>query len=109
MVAQQTAGGGWREIAGRFTLEFRAFAARPHTKIKREFTVPVDSPDRKLRIAVRGVGQVAISHVALTDGVETRRAGGFRHKRILGRRAPKQCLPNLNEQPGSEMAMLSFG
>jgi hypothetical protein len=71
VVAQQTADGLWQKLASQFTIEFRAFAARPHTKIKREFTVPVDSPTSRLRIAVRGVGQVAISHIALANGVES--------------------------------------
>jgi hypothetical protein len=93
VVEQQAADGMWRELASRFTIEFRAFAARPRTKIKREFTVPVDSPGAKLRIAVRGVGQVAISHVVPTNGVENRRSRDFRLKKTLGRRAPAQGFP----------------
>ena len=101
VVEQQQADGAWRELVSRFTIEFRAFAARPATKIKREFTVPVVSPDDKLRIAVHGVGQVAISHVLLTNGVENRRVAHFRNQKIFGRRAPNQGLPNLIEKPAS--------
>lgn len=93
VVEQQPAPGAWRELADRFTIEFRAGAARPRSRIKREFTVPVDSPDAKLRIALRGVGQVAISHLSLTNGVETRRRRAFSLKQTLGRPAPKHGFP----------------
>jgi hypothetical protein len=93
IVEQQEPDGTWRELAARFTMEFRAQAARPRSRLKREFTVPVDSLDARLRIAVRGVGQVAVSHVALTDGVEFRRSQDYHVRRILGRRAPPQGLP----------------
>lgn len=93
IVEQQEPAGTWRELAGRFTIEFRAQASRPKSRLKREFTVPVDSPDVRLRIAVRGVGQVAVSHVALTDGVEVRRSRTYSLRKILGRRAPGRGLP----------------
>jgi hypothetical protein len=107
-VEQQDDAGTWHELASRFTIEFRAYAARPLTRIKREFTVPVDSPAASLRIAVRGVGQVALSQVGLTNGVETRRAAGFRQKKILGRRAPVRGLPSFNEQPKVSTVLLHF-
>ncbi len=106
VVEQMSAGGFWRELASRFTIEFRAYAARSRTKIKREFTVPVASPDDPLRITVHGVGQVVISHVRLTNGVEIRRAAGFRQKRILGRRALKSGFPCLELPP--ETRAISF-
>jgi hypothetical protein len=93
VVEQQSADGTWQELAGRFTIEFRAQAARPRTKLKREFTVPVDAPDANLRIAVRGIGQVGISHVALINGVESRQFTGGRRKKILGRRPPSRGWP----------------
>jgi hypothetical protein len=99
VVEIQSDDGSWPELASRFTIEFRAYAARPHTQIKREFTVPVESFASTLRIAVRGVGQVGISHVALTNGVEIHQMAGFREKKILGRRAPKRGLPCLEREP----------
>ena len=109
IVEQEDASGAWRELAGRFTIEFRAFAARPYTKIKREFTVPVDSPDRKLRIAVRGVGQVAISHVALTNGVETRRSVAFRRQKIIGHCTPQRGFPNFTAKLDANIAVACLG
>ncbi|HTL68452.1 MAG TPA: family 20 glycosylhydrolase [Lacunisphaera sp.] len=93
VVEQMTGDGSWREIAGRFTIEFRAHAARPRTRIRREFIAPLDSPDHPLRIAVRGIGQVAISQVILTNGVESRPIRGSRGPKILGRRAPERGWP----------------
>jgi Glycosyl hydrolase family 20, catalytic domain len=93
-VEQQGADGTWRILAGRHTIEFRAQAARPVSKLKREFTVPVDSASAKLRIVVGGVGQVAISHVTMTDGVKILRHPNFRQPRKLGRRAPVRSLPD---------------
>lgn len=93
IVEQQEPDGTWRELAGRFTIEFRAQTARPRNKLKREFTVPVDLPDARLRIAVRGVGQVAVSHVSLTDGVEARRSQDYHVRSILGRRTSPQSFP----------------
>ena len=93
---QQADDGAWRELASRYTIEFRAQAARPASKAKREFTVPVDSPNAQLRIAVRGVGQVAISHATLTDGVTVRQTRDYRRKKILGRRASRGGFPAID-------------
>jgi len=83
----------WRELASRYTIEFRAKAARPAANIRREFTVPMDSPEIPLRIAVHGLGQVAISHLALTNGVITRRAFDWSQKKIVGRQTVSRGLP----------------
>ena len=94
IVEQQSADGHWRELASRYTIEFRAQAARPKSKIKREFTAPINSPEVNLRIAVRGVGQVAVSHISRTNGAEIHRENNYRQKKILGHVAPKHGLPN---------------
>lgn len=96
VVEERQADGSWRELAGRHTIEFRAFAARPDANIRREFTVPVTSPESPLRLGVRGVGRVGLSHAALTNGVVVRRDAKFRTVRVLGRAAPKSGLPALN-------------
>ena len=96
VVEQQPADSSWRELAARFTIEFRAAAARPQSKLKREFTVPVDTRNARLRLAVRGIGRVAVSHVQLTSGVETLREENFHQKKTLGRRAPTRGLPQID-------------
>ena len=95
VVEQQTPDGSWHELASRYTIEFRAQAARPASKIKREFNVPVVGPALKLRIALEGVGQLAISHAKLTDGVEVYRDHEFRSLKTMGKKAPRQGLPDI--------------
>jgi hypothetical protein len=101
VVEQQDANGQWKELASRFTIEFRNQAARPRAKIKREFTTPVASSESKLRIVARGVGQVAISHITLTSGVEVFRTNRFREKRIIGHKVSKHGFPEMNTKPES--------
>jgi hypothetical protein len=184
VVEQQRADGVWEELYGRYTIEFRAFAARPRTRIKREFSVPVGpdlvsgpaavvhdrriaEEDRRLqtaapepaaagrarsasrtplarstssgprvprqardlelvetacrgahargygpslRLAVRGLGQVAISHVELTNGVRTLRPAGWRltQKKILGRPAPRQGFPEFDLERNQGEVTLRF-
>lgn len=72
VVQQQAADGIWHDLARRYTLEFRTTAARPRARIAREWSVPIEDPDRPLRLTLRGVGQVGISHVQLTSGRTTR-------------------------------------
>jgi hypothetical protein len=97
-VEQQDGVGHWHELAGRHTIEFRAAAARPSSKIKREFTVPIDDPGLPLRLVAQGVGQVQVSHLALTNGVTTRRADDFRTKKTLGRPAPHRGFPDITKR-----------
>ncbi len=96
VVEQLDTDGQWRELASRFTIEFRAHAARRRTKLKREFTAPVAAPDTPLRIAIRGVGRVSVSHVSLTDGIIIRRAINYTQKKSLGVNAPNRGFPELN-------------
>ena len=102
VVEQRQADGSWRTLHGLPMIEFRAFAARPRASIRREISVPVTvaglaeagpgsatPATRPLRLAVRGVGQVAVSHVELTNGVIRLHPPGWlsSHKKILGRPA----------------------
>lgn len=110
VVEQQQADGTWHELGARFTIEFRATAARPRSRIKRGFTVPVDGPAKPVRIAVRGLGRVAISHVALTNGLDSLRPIGrpLSHKSILGKAAPKSGLPVLDWTHNTGEQVLRF-
>jgi len=108
IVEQRASDGSWQELASRFTIEFRAQAARPNARIKREFIVPLNSPAQSLRIALRGVGQVSISHVTLTDGVASHRAASYAFKHTLGRRAPKKGFPSINWLQNRADMILAF-
>src|SRR5690606_12976714 len=97
-VEQQAADGSWVSLAERFTIEFRAKAARPRANIRRELSVSVESAERPLRIALRGVGEVAVSQVTLSDGVITLHPSGWpvRERRVLGTPAPTSGFPDLH-------------
>jgi hypothetical protein len=122
VVEQQQSDGTWTTLHGLPLIEFRAFAAHRRAKIQREFSVPMSLPDNmvgrvipdaprrvadnppylpaegRLRIAVRGVGQVAISNVDLTNGVRHLRPRGWPRttKRILGQPAPQRGFPHFD-------------
>ena len=93
VVEQRQPDGVWRELAGRYTLEFRAAAARPDSRMKREFTVPLEGRDARLRVSVHGIGQVAISHAALTNGVARLPLQPTGSKLVVGRKALRQGVP----------------
>jgi hypothetical protein len=107
VVEQQQPGGEWRELGGRFAIEFRAAAARPRASIRREFSVPVDDPTAPLRVAVRGLGRIGIENISLTDGVTTLRPHGPR-RFILGRPAPRSGWPELLLEKNAVERPLNF-
>ncbi|MFA5264330.1 MAG: family 20 glycosylhydrolase [Opitutaceae bacterium] len=107
--------GAWRELHGRYTIEFRSSAARPHSPAKKEFSVPISakaatSGKTLVRIAVRGLGQVAISHVEASNGVRHLRSAGWhaRDKRLLGEPAPKEGFPEIDMGRNRGEAPLAF-
>jgi hypothetical protein len=99
VVEQQQRDGTWRELHARYTIEFRNEAAQPRTNIARPFSTPVDDPAAPLRLAIRGLGQVAIRDLTLTDGVTIRRPARWlkTSKKILGRRAPQRGFPDITQ------------
>ncbi|MFA6961306.1 MAG: family 20 glycosylhydrolase [Opitutaceae bacterium] len=110
LVEQQSADGSWTTLAERFTIEFCTQAARPRSPLRREFSVAVESPAHPLRIALRGVGEVAISHVRLTDGVITLLPTNWpiRARRNLGSPAPTSGLPDLHLTKNRDAVALKF-
>lgn len=96
-VEEQQVDGSWRELHGRYTIEFQAAAARPRTRIRRLFSTPVASPDQPLRIVLRGLGQVIIEAISVSDGVETRPATGRRRIQI-GNTAPSRGFPDITQR-----------
>ena len=100
----------WTTLAERFTIEFRAQAARPRAHIRREFSVAIDAPSRPLRIALRGVGATAVSQVTLTDGVTSLRPQDWpvRERRPLGTPAPHAGLPDLQLDRNRDEIPLRF-
>lgn len=96
VVEQQETDGRWTEVLDRYTIEFRAYAARPCARIVRELSAPVTSPSAHLRLRLAGVGQVRVSHVTLTDGVSKLTALPPRKSKLLGRKPAMAGMPNLS-------------
>ncbi len=88
----------WIDLRGRTTVEFRADAARPRARVRRELRVPVGGPGQALRIAVRGLGSVTLTHLELTDGVRRLRPRGWTAaaRRVVGKAAPASGFPELD-------------
>lgn len=87
----------WRELHARVLIEFRAATARPRTPhLRFEFAVPIDTPDAPLRIAARCLGEFAVSHIELTDGVTTRTHRPLRTRHTLGTPAPAVGWPKID-------------
>jgi len=110
VVEERGPGGSWNLVGERTTIEFRAAAARPRTSIRREFSVPVDGPRAALRIAVRGLGQVAIARVELSDGVTALAPRGWRasSRRTVGKPAPRRGFPDLDWARNAGAVELDF-
>jgi hypothetical protein len=110
IIEQRATDGSWQEIASRYAIEFRAQAARPVTKLRREFTVPVISPETKLRIRISGAGQLALSPPILTNGVESLVSSFPRKekKMVLGSAPPKKGLPDLGTPAKDGILLLNF-
>jgi Glycosyl hydrolase family 20, catalytic domain len=106
VVEQQSPNGAWKELHSVFTIEFKAAAAQPRARIVREISVPVDAADARLRIAVRGLGQVAVNDIMLTNGGVARYPAGSRKKITLGQPAPRSGFPSINwEHNGGEVEL----
>ena len=110
LVEQQSPDGAWTTLAAHFMIEFRAPAARPRARMHREFSVAIEDVSRPLRIALRGVGEVAASNVMLTDGVTVRHPAHWpaRERRTLGSPAPKSGFPDLHLDQNREAVTLQW-
>jgi hypothetical protein len=110
VVECREADGSWRLLYGRMMLEFRAEAARPVTRLRREFSVPVPGPASALRIGVRGVGRVGIANLDLTDGVSVLRPTRWTaaSRRTIGRPALAGGFPALDWERNADAAALDF-
>lgn len=105
IVEQQQSDGAWVELHSRFTIEFRAMAARPRTQLAREFSTPVSDPARPLRIALRGLGQVRLGNIVLTDGINVRRilsSDTSQSRPLLGHPAPAEGWPQIDWQNNAD-------
>ncbi|GAB5559461.1 MAG: hypothetical protein SynsKO_11080 [Synoicihabitans sp.] len=110
VVQQQDATGEWRDLRQRHTIEFRSAVARRRSIFKRGWSVPISNPDLPLRLALRGVGEVTISQVSLTNGLETRRNRTWSQasRQRLGTSAPESGWPHLDWAINQDVVALAF-
>jgi hypothetical protein len=101
-VEQHQPDGTWLCQQECLTIEFQTQAAQPRGRIVREHAAPVawqedEVREPRLRIVVRGIGQVMIGDVVLTNGSTLLRARGLGPSRWqrLGQAAPHAGLPPL--------------
>lgn len=110
VLERQAPNGEWRDVRSRFLVEFTAAGARRRTAIVRCFAAPVEGPNARLRLAVRGVGQVGVSDPRITDGLRVVKARGWGRGRTrrLGRPAPAEGFPELDWRRNAASVQLEF-
>ncbi|HYD85766.1 MAG TPA: glycoside hydrolase family 20, partial [Opitutus sp.] len=112
-VGQQQPDGSWQTLQSSHTIEFQTRSARRRADVVREHAAPVTwNGDRtqppRLRIFVRGVGEVKIDRVALNGGSAAYPARGFARWRRVGSVAPTSGWPEFNWSVNREAIELSF-
>jgi hypothetical protein len=110
-VEQQRSDGTWETVQACHTIEFQARVAQPRGGLTRAHAAPITwNPGEKefprLRFALRGVGQVKLANVELTDG-RTRWRGVLRTK-TLGTPALRRGFPKLDWAKNRATLAISF-
>lgn len=110
VVQQQSPDGEWVDLRQRHTIEFRSGAARRRSPLKRGWSLPIENPKLPLRIALRGLGEVAISAVSLTNGPDTKwnRSWPQATRKHLGHPAPESGWPDLDWDTNQDVIALEF-
>ncbi len=110
VVQQQNADGNWVDLRQRHTIEFRSNAARRCSPLKRDWSLPIEDPKLPLRITLRGLGEVAISEVSLTNGPDTKwnKAWAKVIRKRLGHPAPESGWPGLDWTTDQDVLELIF-
>jgi len=111
VIQQQHPPDEWCDLRHRHTIEFRSRAARRQSRLKRAWSVPLADPHLPLRIALRGLGEVEISRVFLTNGVETlcNQSWPRGQRWHLGHEAPPRGWVDLNWTQNQDAVALDFG
>lgn len=109
VIEQHWPDGTWRELHSRVLIEFRGQAAQVNTpKLRFEFACPVANPNAPLRLASRCLGELAVSHIELTDGISTRRHRPLPERHRLGTPAPGSGWPKIDWLTNTDELLLHF-
>lgn len=111
VLQRRNAEGAWQDVRARPTIEFTAAGARRRGSVVRTFTAPLDAAPRRLRLALRGVGRVAISEPELTDGKTSRQPKGWQPgaRRMLAHAPPPTGIPDAGGSVNAATLELDFG
>jgi len=92
VIQQQAEAGGWHDSHERYLIEFRTKAAKPRINIRHWLSFPLNSPCDRFRLVSRGIGELSLSDIHLSDGLQEIRPQikpARKSKRIsLGRKQP---------------------
>ena len=110
-VEHQRPDGTWRTLQACHTIEFQARCARPRGGRQREHAAPVpwNGDGRRfprLRLVLRGPGEVRVGRIELTDGMASWRVRPAWHR--LGRPAPQHGWPAPDWQNNADGFLLHF-
>jgi hypothetical protein len=100
VLEEQREDGAWREVRGRYTIDFQAIATQPRADMRHWFAASLETPDRPLRLVLQGLGEVWLENLSISNGVETRPLGPQHKPLHLGRPAPKSGFPDVRAVQG---------
>jgi N-acetyl-beta-hexosaminidase len=112
-VEQQQPDGSWKTLQSCHTIEFQTSAARSRGAFIREHAAPISwngdplHPPR-LRLFVRGVGQVKVGDIALASAAGKLPARQHRAWEVIGRPAPQSGWPTFADAHTQSTLELSF-
>ena len=103
----------WKTLHTLYLIEFKAGASHPRARIVHELSCPVAWPHPparrpRLRLAVRGFGQLEVRDMVLTNGVTRLRARDSARWQRLGQPAPTRGFPPFNPDQNGETIELVF-
>lgn len=92
IIQLQEEDGNWRDLHQRYLIEFRTKAAKPQATVRHWLSFPVDAPTDNIRLVSRGLGELALSDIHLSNGIQELRPQikpNRKSKRIkLGQKKP---------------------
>lgn len=112
-VEQQQDDGTWETLQSCHTIEFQTRAAQPRGDVIREHAAPLAWDGNlaslpRLRLFVRGIGEVKIGDVALVSAAQQIPARQRSHWRRLGRAAPRAGWPEFADAQTQSTWDLAF-
>jgi hypothetical protein len=105
--------GAWTTLQSCLTIEFQAHAANQRSDFIREHAAPVEwtgdhSQPPRLRVFIRGVGQVKVGRIVLMDTSRSFAVKSRQTWALIGKLAPMSGLPELDWKTNQGELALAF-